>query len=134
MTSHAALEALLCRVRDWWLRHNELNGLNSKELGRVAGELSISTGALEGLVARGPDAAAHLYERLRALGLSTTDVEQAAQGVLRDLQRTCACCGEKGRCGKDLRDRPDSAIWKDYCCNAVTLDALTRLKDHCAAL
>jgi len=29
--------------------------------------------------------------------LSKAEVERAAQGVLRDLQRTCACCNEKGR-------------------------------------
>jgi len=56
MTSNVALEALLSRVRDWWRRHNELGGLNPKELERVAGELGMSTGTLEDLVARGPDA------------------------------------------------------------------------------
>jgi hypothetical protein len=96
---------------------------------KVAGELGMSTGTLEDLVARGPDAAAQLYERLDALGLSKTDVERAAQGVLRDLQRTCTCCDEKGRCEKDLRNDPDSAVWKDHCPNAVTLDALVRLKE-----
>jgi hypothetical protein len=129
MTSHVALETLLSRVRDWWRKHNELSGLAPKELERVAGELGMSMGTLEDLVARGPEAAAHLYERLDALGLSKTDVERAAQGVLRDLQRTCACCDEKGRCEKDLRTRAGSAVWKDYCPNAATLDALVRLKE-----
>jgi hypothetical protein len=130
MISHVALETLLSRVRDWWRRHNELSGLDPKELQKVAGELGMSTGTLEDLVARGPDAAAQLYERLDALGLSETDVERAAQGVLRDLQRMCACCDEKGRCEKDLRTDPDGAGWKDYCPNAVTLDALVRLKER----
>jgi hypothetical protein len=89
----------------------------------------MSAGTLEELVTRGPDAAAHLYERLAALGLSKADVERAAQGVLRDLQRTCSCCNEKGRCEKDLRDNSDSALWRDYCPNSVTLDALVRLKE-----
>jgi hypothetical protein len=88
MTSNVALEALLSRVRDWWRRHNELGAVDPKELERVAGELGMSTGTLQDLVARGPDAAAHLYERLDALGLSETDVERAAQGVSRDLQRS----------------------------------------------
>lgn len=131
MTSNA-IESLLRRVRDWWSRHNELSGLDSKELERVAGELGMSTGALEDLARRGPDAAAHLYERLAALGLSKADVER--QGVLRDLQRLCACCNEKGLCEQNLRDRPDNAVWKDYCPNAATLDALVRLKHPRAAL
>jgi hypothetical protein len=129
MTNHFALEALLSRVRDWWRRHNELGSIDPKELERVAGELGMSTGTLEDLVARGPDAVAHLYKRLDALGLSQTDVERAAQGVLRDLQRTCACCDEKGRCEKDLRKDPAGAVWKDYCPNAATLDTLVRLKE-----
>jgi hypothetical protein len=83
MTSHITIELLLNRVRDGWSRHNELSSLDSKQLESVAGELGMSAGALEDLVARTPDSAARLYERLRALGLSKTDVEQAAQGVLR---------------------------------------------------
>jgi hypothetical protein len=131
MTSHFALEALLSSVRDWWRRHNELGSIDPKELERVAGELGMSTGTLEDLVARGADAADHLYERLDALGLSQTDVERAAQDVLRDLQPTCACRDEKGRCEKDLRDDPAGAVWKDYCRNAATLNALVRLKEGC---
>jgi hypothetical protein len=114
--------------------YNELSSLDPKELERVAAELGMSSGTLEDLVARGPDAAVHLFERLAALGLSQTEVERAAQGVLRDLQRTCACCDEKGRCEKDLRNDPAGAVWKNYCPNAATLDALVRLKDGRATL
>lgn len=48
-------------------------------------------------------------------------------------QRTCACCNEQGRCERDLMDRHDDRLWKDYCPNATTLDALTGLKDRCRA-
>ncbi len=130
MSSHASVQSLLSRVGDWWRRQNELSGLDSKELERVAHELGMSASALEDLVARGPDAASHLYERMHALGLSKADVERAAMDVLRDLQRTCACCNEKGRCEKDLLDRPDDPVWRNYCPNAATLDTLTRLKDR----
>ena len=132
MSSHTSVELLLTRVRDWWRRQNELRGLDPRELARVAEELGMSVGALEDLVARGPDAASHLYERMHALGLSKTDVDNTA-GALRDLQRTCACCNEKGRCEKDLSDRPADPVWKDYCPNAVTLDALARLKERHSA-
>ena len=88
----------------------------------------MSATALKGLVARGPDAANLLYERMHALGISKADVDHAAQGVMRDLQKTCACCNEKGVCEKDLAKRPDDPVWKSYCPNAVTLDSLTKLK------
>ena len=96
MTGRDAVGALLDRVRDWWRRQGELNALGNKEIGRVAEDLCISTDTLRDLVARGPEAANLLYERMQALGISKADVDKAAQGVMRDMQRTCACCNEKG--------------------------------------
>ena len=128
MTGQDAVGALLDRVRDWWRRQGELSTLDNKELGRVAEDLRISTDTLRDLVARGPKAANLLYERMQALGISKADVDKAAQGVMRDLQRTCACCNEKGVCEKDLADRPDDPVWKSYCPNAVTLESLSELK------
>jgi hypothetical protein len=133
MESHGAVETLLMRVRDWWRRQTELSGLDDKELVRVAAELGMSPNALEDLVERGSDAAHNLYERLRALGLSKADVDDAAHSAMRDLQRTCACCNEKGVCEKDLAQRPGNPIWKSYCPNAVTLETLARLKARAPA-
>jgi hypothetical protein len=130
MESLGAVETLLTRLRDRWRRRNELGGLDDKELQRVAAELGMSTNTLEDLVKRGPDAAHNLYERMRALGLSKADVEAAAHGVLRDLQRTCACCNKKSICERDLAERPERPAWRSYCPNAVTLEALTKLKAH----
>ena len=101
MTTQHAVGALLGRVRDWWQRQEELCALDDKEIGRVAADLRISTNTLRDLVARGPDAADLLYERMRALGITKADVDRAAEGVMRDLQRTCAVCREKGVCEWD---------------------------------
>ena len=128
MNSHGAIERLLTRVRDWWRRQNELGLLDSVEVGRIAGDLGMSSDTLKELAARGPDAANLLYGRMRALGVSKADVDHAAWGVMRDLQRTCACCNEKGVCEKDMAEHPGDPVWKDYCPNAVTLDALAKLK------
>ena len=130
MSTHTAVESLLVRLRDWWRAQNELAGINHDELDRVAGELGMTAGALKRLVARGPDAANLLYARMRALGISRTDVDSAANGLMRDLQRTCACCDEKGICEKDLATHPDDPGWKGYCPNAITLESLTKLKDQ----
>jgi len=128
MSTHAAVEALLSHLRDWWRARNELAGIDPTELGRVAAELGMTPEGLEDLVARGPDAANLLYERMHALGLSRSDVEHAANGVMRDLERTCACCNEKGVCEKDLTKQPNNPGWKGYCPNAVSLESLMRLK------
>jgi hypothetical protein len=133
MEGHGAVETLLTRVRDWWRRRSELSHLDDRELGRVAAELGISTEALEDLVERGADAAHNLYERMRALGLSKADVDAAAHGIMRDLQRTCACCNEKGVCQRDLAERPDDPVWNSYCPNSVTLQALVALKAQASA-
>jgi hypothetical protein len=121
MTEHA-VRTLLSRVRDWWRTQDELRLLNSQELGRVAWDLGLSGDALKDLVARGPDAAHLLYARMQALGMSEADVELAAHGVLRELQKTCALCNDKTVCEKDLAKHPDDPVWKSYCPNAVTLE------------
>jgi hypothetical protein len=128
MTSHGALQGLLARVRDWWRRQEDLSLLDSNEVDRIARDLGMSSDTLKKLVARGPDAADLLYERMRALGISEADVDRTASGVMRDLQRTCTCCNEKGICEKDLMEHPNDPAWKDYCPNAVTLEALARVK------
>ena len=128
MSTHAAVEALLSHLRDWWRARNELAGIDPTELGRVAAELGMTPEGLEDLVARGPDAANLLYERMRALGISRSDVGHAANGLMRDLERTCACCNEKGVCEKDLIRQPNDPGWKSYCPNAVSLESLMRLK------
>ena len=127
MTSHA-VSTLLGRLRDWWRTQEELRLLDTREIGRVAEDLGLSRDALKDLIARGPDAADLLYERMKALGISKADVDHAAHGMLRDLQRTCASCREKGICEKDLAKHPDDPVWKSYCPNAVTLESLTKLK------
>jgi hypothetical protein len=127
---HHAVEELLTRVRDWWRRQEELSLLDDREVGLVAADLGISTTVLKDLVARGPDAAHLLYERMKALGISKADVDHAAYGVMRDLQRTCACCNEKGICEKDVAERPDDPVWETYCPNAVTLSSLARMKSR----
>ena len=65
MTVQDAVGVLLHGVRDWWRRQEELSALGNMEVGRVAGELGISTDTLRGLVADGPEAANLLYERMR---------------------------------------------------------------------
>jgi len=128
MTGSDGVRALLGRVRDWWRAQEELRLLDPREISRVAEDLGLSSHALKDLIARGPDAADLLYKRMRALGISKADVDHAAHGMLRDLQRTCACCSEKGICEMDLAKHPDDPVWKSYCPNAVTLESLTKLK------
>src|SRR5262245_45043676 len=101
-----AVHHVLSHLRDWWRRRSELDTMDPEELGRIARDLGMTSPELKDLAARGPDAARLLYERMQVLGLTKADVEQVARGLMRDMERTCACCDEKGVCEKDLATRP----------------------------
>jgi hypothetical protein len=121
---------VLARARDWWQRHNELGNFDRVEMDRIAHEFGMTARELQDMVARGPQAAHLLYERLAALGIAKYDLERTAHGLVRELERTCSGCPDKAACRKDLELRPDDAGWKEYCPNSLELDAvLQSLKD-----
>lgn len=126
--SAAPAESIIARWCAWWRQNHELANLPRDELQRLAADFGMASKDLEHLVAKGPHAADLLHERLAALGLSRSDVERIARGLLRDLERTCACCSDKTECKKDLATRPDDPAWKDYCANATSLEAIMRSK------
>jgi hypothetical protein len=125
-----AVHHFLSRLRDWWRRHGELDTMDPEELGRIAKDLGMTGSELKDLAARGPDAAHLLHERMHALGLTKVDVERVAQELMRDMERTCACCGEKGVCEKDLAARADDPSWGGYCPNAAALTAVKIAKSR----
>jgi hypothetical protein len=65
---------------------------------------------------------------MAALGLSRSDVERIGHGLMRDLEKTCACCNDKSQCKKDLAARPRDGAWKDYCPNTVSLESVGKTK------
>ncbi|MEQ1615009.1 MAG: hypothetical protein ABL904_19850 [Hyphomicrobiaceae bacterium] len=128
MSTHTAVEGLLEHLRDWWQGRDALSGLHAEEFERIASDLGISADELRGLAARGPHSADLLVERMRALGLTQTDVNRVASGLMRELQKTCSCCADKSICHKELAEQPDDPSWRRYCPNADTLDAITKSK------
>jgi hypothetical protein len=128
----AAADHFLARLREWWRRSGELASMDRTELQRMAGEFGMSVRDLEELVTRGPQAADLLHERMHALGIARADVEDVARGLMRDLERTCACCDGKDACKQDLEQRPDDPAWKDYCPNATSLESVRRAKGRFA--
>jgi hypothetical protein len=124
----APAESIVARWRAWWRKQHELADLPRDELQRLASDFGMASRDLEDLVAKGPHAADLLHQRLAALNLTRSDVERIARGLMRDLERTCACCSDKAECKKDLATQPDDPAWKAYCPNAASLDALLRSK------
>jgi hypothetical protein len=130
----AAAGHVLSRWRKWWGYRSELDGMPPDDVARLAHDIGITGPELRDLAARGPDASHLLYERMRALGLTKDDVERTASGLMRDLERTCAYCTEKGVCERDLAARPDSPAWGGYCPNAETLTAVKIDRDRAPSL
>ncbi|MGA7326487.1 MAG: hypothetical protein WBX25_18860 [Rhodomicrobium sp.] len=128
MPGATAVGALLSHLRERWAARSEFGGLDEREVDSLARDLGMTAKDLESLVEKGPDAANLLYQRMKAIGVSKDAVEKAAYGVMRDLERTCACCNDKGICERDLRKHPEDPAWKSYCPNALTLDDLKKLK------
>lgn len=118
------------RLLTWWRNAMEMASLPHDELDRVARDIGMTGKELEDIAAKGPHAADLLYKRMAVLGLSKVDADHLAFGLMRELQRDCACCGDKDACKKDLAARPEDPFWTDYCPNAITLDAIAKAKGH----
>lgn len=123
-----AAQALLGRLRIWWQQGSEFDTIDSREIQRIGAELGMTVSDLRNLVARGPDGANLLYRRMKALGISRSDVERTAQGLMHDLERTCCCCDQKKKCTADLNANPEHSRWKEYCPNAISLQGAAGMR------
>lgn len=118
-------------IGSWWRNWrqqraavSEIDGLGEPELAHVAGDIGVNVPQLRVLAGRWPDSAGLLTRRLEALRLDEASIAMSEPAVLRDLERVCGNCTAEGRCASDLDRDPDDRSWRDYCPNAVTLDAL----------
>ena len=120
----ANLQRLVEGLRVRWRQRGELAGLDRAELDKLASDLGLTAGEVQHLVDLGPDASALLHRRLSVLGITRADIERVAPGLMRDLERTCSCCGEKHACRSDLDARPGDPAWRDYCPNATAIESV----------
>ena len=100
---------------------NEVEHLDPQEVKCLAQDLGIPASELRILAAKDKDAADLLARRMETLGLDPARVDPA---VMRDLQRCCSKCKDKGRCVHELEDHPRDPLWPKYCPNEQTLAAL----------
>jgi len=101
---------------------NEIARMDRQEMGCLAQDLGVSPDELRILSAKGRNAADLLTRRMESVGLDPARVDSS---VMRDLQRCCSTCIEKGRCVHELEDQPRDPAWPKYCPNEQTLAALT---------
>jgi hypothetical protein len=124
---YSVVEGLVSTFNDW-LRHrrelNELRQLNTSEFDRIAGELRVSPGDLNELIRQGPHAADELPKLLKVLGIDEDALARSQPLVLRDMERVCALCANKGECDRDLAAGTSAEHYKGYCLNAPTIELL----------
>lgn len=129
MTAHSipVVETLIHSFGDW-LKHrremNELRELNTAEFDRIAGELNVSPSDLSELVRQGPHAADELPQMLKVLGIDEEALARTQPLVLRDMERVCALCHQKGECVRDFAAGTAAEHYEEYCPNAPTIDSL----------
>jgi hypothetical protein len=91
----------------------------------IAHDLGVTATELRALAGRRPDSADLLNCRLAALDLDRAEIQRSEPQVLPDLQRVCTICKSSRRCKRDLAENPYDPVWREYCPNVVTLDALS---------
>jgi hypothetical protein len=128
MTSPAAnpWTAMTAWWRNWRAargRLDELDGCGG-ELARIARDVGVAPAELYAIAAKRPDSAEPLKRRLEALRIDPAALRRDDPLVMRDLERVCSVCGSKRRCIRDWVRHPDDQTWRDYCPNAMTLEAL----------
>lgn len=105
---------------------DEIEHLDPQELKCLAQDLGIPADEIRILAAKDKNAADLLTRRMGTLGLDPARVDST---VMRDLQRCCSKCSDKGRCVHELEDHPREPLWPKYCPNEQTLAALTEEKN-----
>jgi hypothetical protein len=132
MLVEATMTNPLNAVAEWW--HNwkaaranvaSFACCGAEETGRIAHDIGVSVPQLRALAGKWPDSADLLKRRLVELGLDTAGIRRTEPQVLQDLQRVCTLCTSGRVCAHDLASKPSDPVWRDYCPNTMTLDALT---------
>jgi hypothetical protein len=101
-----------------------LDRCGADETERMAHDIGVSAPELRALAGKWPDSADLLNRRLAGLALDPTTIRRIEPQVLTDLQRVCTMCRSKRKCEHDLAVDVRDPVWREYCPNVVTLDAL----------
>jgi hypothetical protein len=130
-TNGDPLPGMVGRLAAWWrdfravrMRLRELQWCGDN-LGHIARDVGLSSADLCAMAAKPLGAAEQHKQRLAALNIDRVTLLRRHPRVARDLERVCSLCGQKRRCERDLASHPNDPVWRTYCPNTQTLDALT---------
>lgn len=113
-----------------WLKHrremNEMRQLDRADFDRIASDLRIAPNDLDAVVRHGKHAADELPRMLEQLGINAEGLGRAQPLLLRDMERVCSLCNNKGQCDRELAAGSAAENFHGYCGNAATLESLDR--------
>jgi hypothetical protein len=109
-------------------QRNELAKCTPEIVASIARDIGVSPEELSFFTAKGPHAADELPKLLRALGVDPEKLASVEPAKMRDLQRICVTCGYKGQCRHDLASGTAASDYREYCPNAISLDAVFNSK------
>lgn len=119
---------LFARMFSWLLAHHvregEIATLSRGDITSLAADLGVSETDLMTALPAGTDKRDLMDQMIRAYGLDPTVIRSLTPALVRDLEMTCARCGEKGRCARDLKNGVAAARSHAYCGNADAFEAL----------
>lgn len=124
---HTRFNAVARWWRNWTAARANVANLDccgADQTERIAHDVGVSAPELRALAGKWPDAADLLNRRLAALELDPAEIRRTEPQVLRDLQRVCTMCGSGRECTHDLARDPSDPVWREYCPNVTTLDAV----------
>lgn len=138
---YPVVEMVINSIADWVTQYRSTAGhdtslsrCDSNEVMAMAQDLGLSSGDLRALAERGPHAADLVHKLLGALGVDSAALSDKDPLVMRDLQRLCSTCQDKGRCSHELADGTAAAHFHEFCPNSFTIDALLADKNKTASV
>ena len=132
---HRTVKPILDAIANWVKKYREglgprgeLAHCGAEEVALIARDIGVSPEELIFVANKGPHAADELPKLLRALGVDPQKLRSDDPGLMRSLQRICISCGHKDRCQHDLAEGTAGEHFREYCPNAMSLDALFHSK------
>jgi hypothetical protein len=131
------VDFVLDAIASWVNKYRHVSGLHDEfghcspdDVMQIAKDLGVPAGELRALAAKGPGAAELLEKMLVALRVDPEALAKSNPAVMRDLQRLCVACSQKGRCQHELAEGTAAEHFREFCPNAFTLDALFKQKEQ----
>lgn len=125
-----AIAGWINKYRNTTTAAGEFGECSPEDVRQIAKDLGVPANELRALTAKGPGAADLLLKMLTALRVDPDALAKADPAVMRDLQRLCITCSQKGRCQHELAEGTAAGHFREFCPNAFTLDALFKQKEQ----